>query len=178
MNKIILFLTLLGITQLLSAQNRPFNLSLNVGLPLPIFGNPDKSIHLSVNPSWWKNECARLEGEIAYSYMHYLQKQSSDLFGHNAGQTFQGDALVGFRYYLVGVSHHIKPYIIRPYITFSTGYSYIRDSEFRDQTLWIERHHTFQLAGSVNLEIKKHFLLTFSARGVRFLMCMRMGYQF
>jgi hypothetical protein len=54
----------------------------------------------------------------------------------------------------------------------------MRDSEYRDQILWIEPYHLFQLAGSVNLEIKKHFLLTFSARGVGFLMCMRIGYQF
>jgi outer membrane protein W len=176
MSKTILFLTFLGIAHLLPAQNRPFQLALNIGLPLPIFATPDRSIHLSINPNWLLTEKTRIEGEIAYSYMHYSPNIS--FFNHKAGQTFQWDALVGFRYYLVGVSHHIKPYIIRPYITVSAGYSYVKDEEFRDPILRIEHNNRFQLVGSVNLEIKKHFLLTFSAQGNGFLMVTRMGYQF
>jgi hypothetical protein len=177
MSKTILFLTFLGIAHLLPAQNRPFRLALNVGFPMSMLTNPDRSIHLSINPQWLRSEKTYFEGEAAYSYMHY---SPSTHFFSRTGQTFQCDALVGFRYYLIGVSHpnHIKPYIIRPYITASAGYSYIKDEHFRDGSLHIEHHNLLQLVGSVNLEIKKHFLLTFSARAHGFLMVTRIGYQF
>jgi outer membrane protein W len=113
-----------------------------------------------------------VEGEVSFSYMNY-RRDYSGFWGHNKGQTFQWQALTGLRYYFVGESHRN-----RPYMTLLTGYSFMKDEAYRDGRLWTERLSSFQLLGTVNLEIKKHFVLTIGFHSVPMLSVARIGYQF